>query len=79
MSTPVAVPGWPQAWAVRVLDATRLPHQDDTRAMGGEGGFGYGTMLFVTDDVGEVLSYGWFGTQSSGLMPTHVVFGRLSR
>lgn len=77
VSAPVEVPGWPGAYAVRILDATRLPHQDDTRTGDGIGGFGFGTMLFVTDELGEVQSYGWFGTESGGLMPTHVVFGRL--
>lgn len=75
---PVEVPGWPGAYAVRILDATRLPHQDDTRADDGVGGFGFGTMMFVTDEHGEVQAYGWFGTESAGLMPTHVVFGRVA-
>lgn len=75
---PVEVPYWPGAYAVRILDATRLPHQDDTRTDDGIGGFGFGTMMFVTDEDGEVQAYGWFGTESGGLMPTHVVFGRLA-
>jgi hypothetical protein len=78
IAAPVAVPGWPGAWAVRILDSTRLPHQHDTRLDDGVGGFGFGTMLFVTDDTGEVAAYGWFGTDSAGLLPTHVVFGRLA-
>lgn len=77
VGVPVEVPGWPGAYAVRILDATRLPHQDDTRTDDGIGGFGFGTMMFVTDESGEVAGYGWFGTESGGLMPTHVVFGRL--
>ncbi len=78
VGAPVEVPGWPGAYAVRILDATRLPHQDDTRADDGVGGFGFGTMMFVTDDAGEVQAYGWFGTESGGLMPTHVLFGRVA-
>ncbi|MCL4228985.1 MAG: CHAP domain-containing protein [Myxococcales bacterium] len=73
---PREVPDWPGAWAVRIVDATGLPHQDDTRPADGGGGFGFGTMLFVTDDTGEVTAYGWFGTASSGLMPARVIFGR---
>ncbi len=80
IGTPVAVEGWPNAFAVRILDATRLPHQDDTRGDDGIGGFGFGTMVFVTDDAGEVQYYGWFGTtygnDERALMPAHVVFGR---
>jgi hypothetical protein len=57
------VPGWPGAYAIRIVDATRLPHQDDTREMNGDGGFGFGTMVFVTGDDGEVKAYAWFGTQ----------------
>ena len=74
------VPEWPGAYAVRIVDATGLPHQDDTRAMDGLGGFGFGTMVFVTDDdTGEVVAYGWFGTQSGGFMPASVLFGRPTR
>ena len=58
------VAGWPGAYAVRIVDATRLPHQDDTRVMNGDGGFGFGTMVFVTDASGdEVIAYAWFGTE----------------
>lgn len=73
---PREVPEWPGAYAVRIVDATGLPHQDDTRAMDGLGGFGFGTMVFVTDESGEVVAYGWFGTQSGGFMPARVIFGR---
>lgn len=58
-----AVAGWPGAYAVRIVDATRLPHQDDTREPSGDGGFGFGTMVFVTGDDGEVKAYAWFGTE----------------
>lgn len=78
VGTPVAVPYMENAWAVRILDSTRAPHQDDTRIDDPEGGFGFGTMLFVTDDTGEVQGYGWFGTESWGIAPTHVVFGRVA-
>ena len=74
---PKAHESYPNVYVMRVLDATSLPHQDDTRDPEGEGGFGFGTMLFVTDEAGEVQAYGWFGTDSGGLMPAHVIFGRL--
>ncbi|HUQ02640.1 MAG TPA: hypothetical protein VM261_09105 [Kofleriaceae bacterium] len=57
------VPGWPGAYAIRIVDSTRLPHQDDTREMNGDGGYGFGTMVFVTGDDGEVKAYAWFGTE----------------
>ena len=71
----------------RIVDATSLPHQADTRANDGIGGFGFGTFLFVTDaagdpavpGTGETVAYGWFGTQSLGLMPARVIFGRVWR
>ena len=78
LSPPVEVPDWPGAYAVRILDATRLPHQDDTRTDDDGGGFGFGTMVFVTGDSGEVDAYGWFGTDSAGLMPARVIFGRVA-
>ena len=65
--------------SMRVADATSLPHQDDTRHPDGEGGFGYGTLLLLTDGHGQVESYGWFGTNSLGVIVTNVVFGRVSR
>lgn len=34
----------------RAVDSTSYPHQDDTRAVGGGGGTGRGTMTFVTED-----------------------------
>jgi hypothetical protein len=77
ITAPVAVPDWPGAYAARILDSTRTPHQHDTRGDDGIGGFGFGTMVFVTDADGEVQGYGWHGTDSAGTLPTHVVFGRV--
>ena len=67
------------AFTVRVVDATSLPHQEDTRERDGEGGFGFGTLLFVTDETGHALAYGWFGARSRGVIPTDIEFGRLYR
>ena len=68
-----------EAYTVRVVDATSLPHGDDTRDPEGEGGFGFGTLLFVTDELGQAFAYGWFGTRSRGVIRTDIVFGRPSR
>jgi hypothetical protein len=67
----------PGAYAVRVVDATSLPHQNDTRPVDGVGGFGEGTLLFMTDEAGRPTAYGWFGTESRAVVLTKIVLGRL--
>lgn len=79
MDRPLAVRGMPGAYAVRVADATSLAHQDDTRAEDEDGGFGVGTLVFLTDDAGRGASYGWFGTRSEGYVVTPIFVGRVSR
>ncbi len=74
---PWPVPGLKGAWAARILDATRIPHEDDTRARNPEGGFGFGTFMFLLDKDGKTYGYGWHGTRSRGYLPTHVVYGRV--
>ena len=68
-----------QRTLARILDATGLPHENDTRARDSEGGFGFGTFLFVNDESGDTIAYGWFGTRSRGFMPTTVEYGRVTR
>ncbi|MCA9713154.1 MAG: hypothetical protein KC468_00495 [Myxococcales bacterium] len=72
-------PALPNAYTVRILDATSLPHGDDTRARDGEGGIGEGTLLFLTDGEGRGTAYGWFGADSRGVIATDIVFGRVRR
>lgn len=79
VEAPWPVPGVERAWAARIVDSTRTPHQDDTRSADGVGGFGFGTMMFVNDESGKTIAYGWYGTRSRGYMPTHVVYGRVTR
>lgn len=79
MNTPHAVPGMSGAYAVQVADATSLAHQDDTRVGDPDGGFGVGTLVFLTDGAGHGTHYGWFGTQSEGYVVTPIVFGRVTR
>ncbi len=67
------------AWLVRIADATSVPHQSDTRAYPGPGGFGSGTILFVTDGQGQPIAYGWHGLNSRRVVPTRIVFGRPTR
>jgi hypothetical protein len=67
----------PGAYAVRVVDATSLPHQNDTRPADGAGGFGEGTLLLMTDEAHRPTAYGWYGTESRVVVVTKIVLGRL--
>ncbi len=71
------VPEWPGAYTVRIVDATSLPHQNDTRT-DPEGGIGEGTILFLTDGQGQGIAYGWFGARSRGVVVTDIGFARLT-
>ncbi|MBL4683095.1 MAG: hypothetical protein JKY37_00785 [Nannocystaceae bacterium] len=79
VESPQPVARWPGAYTLRILDATSLLHDDDTRPEGGEGGWGEGTILFMTDGHGHGTAYGWFGERSRGVIETEIVFGRLTR
>lgn len=84
LQRPTRVPGlvgdgFTSAWAVLVADATSLPHQDDSRPEGSEGGYGTGTLVFFTDAEGRGSHYGWHGTASQGYVVTPIVVGRVSR
>ncbi len=76
---PLPVAGLPGGWAVRIADSTSSHHQDDSRNDDVDGGFGIGTLVFLTDDQGHATSYGWAGTRSEWYIVTPVVFGRVSR
>jgi hypothetical protein len=57
---PARVPGYENAYLVRIADSTRLLHDDDTR--NGRNGFGFGTILLVSDpETGAPTAYGWAG------------------
>lgn len=76
LSAPKAVEGWDNAWWVRIVDASRYTHRQDTRDPGGDGGFGAGTLVFVTDDEGRPVAYGWRGNPQA-TRETEIVFGRV--
>lgn len=76
LAAPAPVPGVPGAWALRIADATSLPHQDDTRPWPGEGGYGEGTILFFADPAGHPTHYGWHGTRAGATAETQIVLGR---
>lgn len=77
VGVPRRVPAIPNAYAVRVADATGSGHQNDSRPYPGEGGFGIGTLVFLTDGRGHGTHYGWGGTWSSGYVVTPILFGRV--
>jgi len=79
VNAPVTVPSMPGAFAVRIADATSLGHQDDSRRDDPDGGFGVGTIVFLTDASGHGTHYGWFGTESEGYVVTPIVMGRVTR
>lgn len=66
-----------RVYAVRVADASRYTHQDDTRPWPGPGGFGHGTLAFVVDERDRPIGYAWRGLESRGYRETDVVFGRV--
>ena len=77
IETPRPVPDWPGAYTLRIVDATSLPHQDDTRAPDGAG-IGEGTILFMTDGQDRGIGYGWHGGRSRGVILTKIGFARFS-
>lgn len=79
VEAPRRVPRIADAYTVRIADATSVPHQHDTRSWPGDGGFGTGTILFMTDGRGQATAYGWYGSESRGVVPTTIVFGRVTR
>ena len=79
LAPPVAVPWLEGAWAVRIADATSAAHQDDTRESDPDGGYGEGTLMFLTEPSGRATAYAWYGTYSEAVVMTDIVFGRLVR
>jgi hypothetical protein len=74
-------PRFEGVWLVRIADATRELHGDDSRPPGGEGGFGTATIAFLVDATGAPRAYGWYGEAQdpATYVPTDIVFGRVSR
>jgi len=77
LAPPRPIRGLPGAFTVRIADATSIPHQNDTRSYEGEGGFGEGTIMFMTDADGVGSHYGWHGTRAPFTAPTRILIGRL--
>ncbi len=81
LSTPQPHPIHVNVWVMRISDATRILHEDDSRPPGGEGGFGTATMAFLFDDEGTPLGYGWYGAaqRPQTFVTTKIAFGRVTR
>jgi hypothetical protein len=81
VETPRPHPKYGNVWLIRVADASRYVHENDSRTYGEGGGFGTGTMAFGCDDEGAPLAYGWFGSvqKPATFLPVDMVFGRVTR
>jgi len=73
--SPAPLPGYPNAYLVRVADSTSLYHDNDTREPGLTNGFGFGTILLVSDESGAPVAYGWVGTRAR-VFETKIAIGR---
>lgn len=76
---PRRLPGLEGVYSVRVADSTTVPHQDDTRPRGGEGGFGRGTILIKTNEARAPIGYGWFGASFPVTVEAPIGIGRVHR
>jgi len=79
VSKPWRHPKFPSVWLMRIADATRQLHEDDSRPDGGEGGFGIATIAFLVDASDAAIAYGWYGADQdpTTYVPTKIVFGRV--
>jgi hypothetical protein len=75
---PRRIPGHDHAYLLRIADASRYQHQDDTRTETGLTGFGVGTILVLADPAtGAPMAYGWVGTRSAWVFATRMAIGRV--
>lgn len=79
LAAPTPVAERASAFAVRVADSTKQPHDDDTRAAAGDtdGGLGEGTMYFTVDDTGRGVAYAWDAAHLEAPVRTRIWIGRL--
>jgi hypothetical protein len=77
IEAPRPVPDIPNAYLLRIADASSYQHQDDSRAESGRTGYGTGTILVLADpNTGEPAAYGWFGLQSRWVLESKIAIGR---
>jgi hypothetical protein len=74
-------PRFAGVWLLRIADATTELHGDDSRPVGGEGGFGTATIAFLVDATGAPRAYGWYGEAQppETFVATEIAFGRVFR
>ena len=74
-------PKFADVWLLRIADATTELHGDDSRPVGGEGGFGTATIAFLVDATGTPRAYGWYGEAQdpATFVATEIVLGRVFR
>ncbi len=66
------------AYLVRIADASRYQHDDDTRANTDRTGFGIGTIVVLADPkTDEPVAYGWVGLRSAWIFKTSMAIGRV--
>ena len=77
LAPPEPVADAPYVYLVRIADASRHRHQDDSRAGTGRTGFGRGTILVVASpETGAPVGYGWVGLRSAWVLSTQMAIGR---
>ncbi|MFD1528130.1 hypothetical protein [Pseudonocardia aurantiaca] len=74
---PVQNPQRPNEWLVKIIDSTKSPHADDSRAKGTTG-LGTGTVGLIVNRSGEPVGYYWRGGVSTVAKHTEVALGRVS-
>ncbi len=80
-STPQRHPDHRFVWLLDIADASRVPHNRDSRPSGGPGGFGTGAIAIQTNAEGQPIAFGWNGVHDvpDRLEPTKITFGRVTR
>ena len=77
VAPPKAVAGHPNAYLLRIADASRYQHDHDTRRGTERDGFGIGTILVLAHpETGAPYAYGWFGLRSGWILTTKMAIGR---
>ena len=81
VDTPRPHPTYDNVWLMKIADASRYRHENDSRPSDGQGGFGTGTIAFYVDAGGKGLGYGWYGSlqKLQTYIPTTIIFGRVTR
>jgi hypothetical protein len=81
VGTPTPSPHFRGVLLMKIADATRALHEDDSRPAGGEGGYGTATVAFLFNARGDPMAYGWYGEDQppQSFVPTKIVFGRVTQ